>query len=217
MKPKLNAEQVAEIKQKMMNGGTSKDAEQFAQRFGVAMTTIYSIKAGDSWRGIGFTPTEDRYKFTPQSWHFKRLRFWDRVEMQTERQPNGCHIFTGSKDENGYGRISNGTKLVRVHREVYQKHHGQLQRHQFVCHKCDTPACINIEHLFCGTHADNMADKAAKGRNRSGWRKLNQEKIEAICAALKEGVSGAALARIYGVSSACISHVKHKKRLSQRQ
>jgi hypothetical protein len=40
-----------------------------------------------------------------------------------------------------------------------------------ICHHCDNPPCCDIDHLFLGTNADNMADKIAKGRHRNGNEK----------------------------------------------
>jgi len=211
MTSKLTKEQAQEIKQVMMNGGTSKDAEALARKFSISLGAIYHIKAGDRWKEVGYTPAAEGVKFTPQSWHFKRLPFWDRVQMQTEVKENGCHIFSGAKDEFGYGRISKDGILVRVHRAVYERDHGPIGRYLFVCHKCDTPACINPSHLFLGTHADNMADKAAKGRSRTRFQKLRTEDVRQIKQMLSMGVSAAKISRLFDVSQPSISHIKTGK------
>ena len=102
------------------------------------------------------------------SWKFRKLPFWERVEAQTAEQ-DGCHIFKGCKDDCGYGRIFNGTKLVRLHRAMWEKHNGLIPQKMVVMHVCDTPACINPAHLQIGTQTENIADMDRKGRRRFKW------------------------------------------------
>jgi HNH endonuclease len=64
----------------------------------------------------------------------------------------------------GYGIIRRGGRNHRVPRYVWENAHGPIPEGMFVCHRCDNPACYNLEHLFLGTAQDNMRDMAAKGR-----------------------------------------------------
>jgi hypothetical protein len=74
---------------------------------------------------------------------------------------------TGMTDGHGYGSIYADGRLQKAHRVVWQVEHGPIPDGLHVLHQCDNPPCCNPAHLFLGTHADNMADKIAKGRDHN--------------------------------------------------
>lgn len=79
----------------------------------------------------------------------------------------GCLLWTGSRNAKGYGTISVATgKPGFTHRVAWELKNGPIADGLCVLHKCDTPACCNVDHLFLGTRADNNADMLAKGRAR---------------------------------------------------
>lgn len=93
----------------------------------------------------------------------------DNFEIVTE---TGCWIWLGRWSSNGYALI----KRKPGHRFMWEMFRGPIPTGMCVCHKCDTPPCINPDHMFIGTHQDNMADMARKGRRRSGGRKPNESR-----------------------------------------
>ena len=77
---------------------------------------------------------------------------------------DGCWDWKGFIRPDGYVRISCGTKAIGAHIVSWMIHKGDIPSGIHVLHKCDFPTCTNPEHLFLGTHADNMADMIRKGR-----------------------------------------------------
>lgn len=80
-------------------------------------------------------------------------------------EPNtGCWLWTHGSLVAGYGVIQDGNKSLKAHRVSYELFIGQIGKGLFVCHKCDTPACVNPNHLWLGTCKDNLRDAVKKKR-----------------------------------------------------
>lgn len=86
-----------------------------------------------------------------------------RLEKKIERIPfSGCWVWMGWVDYQGYGRSGH----VFAHRRVYSLYREPIPKGLCVCHRCDMPSCVNPDHMFLGTHLENMQDSARKGRQR---------------------------------------------------
>lgn len=105
-----------------------------------------------------------------------------RLERRSVPEPNtGCQLWVGATHDFGYGHVAvGGHKVMLAHRASFTVHVGEIPRGLFVLHKCDTPACINPEHLFLGGPGENARDMSRKGRGnfnratkaqRSEWAK----------------------------------------------
>lgn len=90
--------------------------------------------------------------------------------------PNGCWEWTAGTTNDGYGRFYNGKKFIRAHRWAYEHFVGPIMEGMCVCHRCDNRKCVNPEHLWVGTNADNIADRVTKGRSARG-----KKHSETIC------------------------------------
>lgn len=85
----------------------------------------------------------------------------------------GCWIWTGGSRPNGkgvpYPRLwGDNRKALSAHRFSYELFNGPIEAGLYVCHRCDTPLCVNPQHLFLGTHKENMADMRQKNRSYRG-------------------------------------------------
>lgn len=126
----------------------------------------------------------------------------------------GCWLWTGPKDGKGYGMFRAGEKTRRAHRFSYALYVGVIPENMLVCHRCDTPACVNPAHLFIGTSRDNAEDREQKGRGvrPSGEAhhnaKLTMEQAKAIRA---DNRKQREIAADYGISQHAVWAVKQNK------
>ena len=102
-------------------------------------------------------PKKPRYRKKPED---PIPRFWARV-----KKTEACWLWVGTRTKSGgYGILSINGKYVRAHRFSFELHKTKLSPKMEACHTCDNPPCVNPDHLFEGTHRDNMLDMKKKRR-----------------------------------------------------
>lgn len=138
---------------------------------------------------------------------------------RVQKSESGCWEWTGHRNQFGYGIFSRHGVKHRAHVASHQIHKGETQG-LCVCHHCDNPCCVNPEHLFLGTHADNSNDKVLKNRQAKGKAlsdvrskgelhfnaKLTEEVVGRISELVLAGVSRSDISDRLGVSVRSIKH-----------
>lgn len=110
-----------------------------------------------------------------------------------------CIVYTGARRGHGYGHIGRRGETLSAHRYVWTLLNGQPKKGVCVLHVCDNPPCVNIQHLYLGTQADNGRDKAVRGR---AAKKLTKVKAVEIRKQYDNGENLGAIAKKFNVSKA---------------
>lgn len=139
-----------------------------------------------------------------------------RLYSKTKPGGNGCLEWTGTINAVGRPVLTIGKKTVLAYRYAYSLER-ELPESSFVCHTCDNPLCLNINHLWLGDWADNNWDASKKMRNRHGdkhhFTKIPDSELGNIIGSKK---TNAELAAIYGVSRTAIQLIKSRRRKATR-
>jgi len=156
-------------------------------------------------------------------------RFWAKVDKSTDL--DGCWLWRGSTDTQGYGQIAINGKGHRAHRVAYEMIVGVIPIGICCLHHCDVRQCVRPDHLFLGTKSDNMQDAVAKGRIAVGARNgaythpervlrgeqhgrviLTESSVRSIRFAYAiGGVTQRALAKMYNVGKSTINEILSRR------
>lgn len=144
-------------------------------------------------------------------------RFWAKVFIVP--YDRGCWLWTASCHDFGYGQIGRNGKHsppIRAHVASWLLHFGPVPAGMYVCHRCDNPPCCNPNHLFLGTHKQNLQDMRLKGRGAKceshGRRKLTQSQVDQMRAAYVPGeTTYESLAKIFGIGGEQVSKIIRNK------
>lgn len=147
-------------------------------------------------------------------------RFWPQV-----RASGDCWVWTGCKDRDGYGVIRHEGRQWRTNRLAWFLACGPIPDGLCVLHRCDTPACVRIEHLWLGTNAENIADRNRKGRTCGGAEhsavmrrvaargervkraRLTASVVREMRERRRAGESLSRLSQAFGVTTSAVCHV----------
>jgi hypothetical protein len=138
----------------------------------------------------------------------------DTLASHSMPEPNsGCLLWTGPVNTHGYGRLQYEGVQITSNRAAWISAHGEIPRGLIVCHKCDVRSCINPNHLWLGTHAENARDRYLKGRSPAGethglCQITAQQAMEIFLSPLPQRK----IAALYHVSKTHVAAIKLRKR-----
>jgi hypothetical protein len=78
-----------------------------------------------------------------------------------------CHPWTGGRNSDGYGYCKVNGRMLRAGRVAWESTHGPIPTGLFLCHRCDNPPCVRLDHAWLDTQQGNVRDCWAKGRHQA--------------------------------------------------
>jgi len=202
---KISSSELTEVSYLLAAGYKQKDV---AELYGVTQSNISRINKGER-----NASTEDRIRKTRKT-RRARSKVNNLMSNTMPITETGCMIWMGAVITGGYGILNVNGKTKKAHRVAYEQNVGEINDGMCVCHKCDTPSCINPEHLFLSNQAGNIKDMDTKGRrcvvrgSNSANAKLTDNDVRNI---RKSADTYNALASLYRVSNGCINHIKNNR------
>jgi hypothetical protein len=146
------------------------------------------------------------------------------VEFDTN---GGCWLWTAAATRGGRGCIAVDGKSIPAARYMFSRAYDLCIDGREVCHRCDVAACVNPDHLFLGTHADNMRDWAVKGlaiaaahrrrRAPENVEKLTEDDARAVIEMARAGIPHKEIAAKFSISKAYVCNIFKGRRWPQLQ
>lgn len=137
----------------------------------------------------------------------------DVLVIGTRKDKNGCILWNGELSEHGYGLIAS---KHRAHRVSFELFIGPIPDGLKVLHTCDVRNCVNPNHLFIGTLADNVYDMVAKGRNvkgsRSNFAKLKEEQVIELRRIAATGMDRKEIAKMFNIDLSTVYCIVRRSR-----
>ena len=128
---------------------------------------------------------------------------------------SSCHFWTAATNKFGYGKLNNGShSWVLAHRFAWEQKHGAIADKEYILHNCDNPSCVNVNHLYLGSHKDNAQDRESRNRGnhvngtKHGRSKLFASQIYEIRDVYDTGkYSFRQLGKIYGIDGKTVADI----------
>ncbi len=143
--------------------------------------------------------------------HIKDRPLVEKFMSRLDKDESGCWLWRGVLRASGHAHWRTRQYRDYAHRWSYRLFRGEIPAGAFVCHTCDVAHCVNPDHLYIGSHRDNMRDMKERGRaarpigEAHPMARLNEEQVRHIRHAKAAGASAPDLACAFGVSASTIN------------
>ena len=137
-------------------------------------------------------------------------RFWTKVNKEgpiLRHDLGSCWEWTACLNNKGYGQFGIRENVFLAHRIAWRLKYGS-DPCGIICHKCDNPKCVRVDHMFVGSYQENLIDASRKGRMRS---KLKRPQVLEIFDLLEKRIKHKDIARRYGVSRGTITDISRRR------
>lgn len=138
----------------------------------------------------------------------------DYLKSKISLSCTGCWLWIGTVNGK-YGTVSSGSRNFYAHRAAFQVFGRGNPDGKVICHHCDTPLCVNPDHLFAGTYRDNQHDCMAKGRwthgEKHGRAVLTERSVREIRTFRSDGVPTTEIARRFSIHPATVRRIVSRK------
>lgn len=138
----------------------------------------------------------------------------ERLAYFSKPSASGCRLWTGAADGCGYGLIWTGRRNRRAHIVAWEEANGPVPEGLIICHKCDTPGCIEPDHLYAGTHFDNNRDRERRGRRQAPCGESHYRAsltVADVIAIRADSRSSLVIGPEYGVNQSTINRVRNRE------
>lgn len=139
----------------------------------------------------------------------------ERFLKKIVRHEVGCWGWIGAPESYGYGQVADGKKTIKAHRLSWMYFIGPIPAGLSVLHRCNNRICVNPEHLYLGTHIDNMKDRKAAGMYNIP-HKIDISEIPKIVGMSRSGISYRQIAKKVGLGKSQVCNIvnAHKEKVA---
>ena len=143
---------------------------------------------------------------------FNSKKYWSLVDRINN---NGCWLWLGDKNVEGYGRMMVGSVYEATHRIAYLIRYKFIPKGTSILHSCDNPSCVNPKHLRIGTHKDNMNDVYMRGRMGGNLYNISDKLILMVYELQDIGLTKKEIREKLGLTKSLVDNIFNRSKIGQ--